>query len=177
MPKRKKEPKQVKKTLDTYSPKRRRGRPGVRPSEISGRSYNYRLIFSQIWDVVGSALLKAKTEEDVIRAFDARPIYQQEFASIASLVLKVLRDLKFPKRPEPQRNFLADSLAGRGWISPRRSRDICLQERNKEKEHEIICREYYVECTCGYKGPALDGGCRKCGVGKSSYPRLDFSWQ
>jgi hypothetical protein len=175
MPKREKKPKQAKKTLDAFSPKRGRGRPGVRASEIGGRGENYRLIFSQIWDAVGSALLKAKTEEDVDRAFDPRPVYKHEFVPMASLILRVLHDPKFPKRPEPQRNFLANSLAGRGWISPRRSRDICLQERNK-KENHIIRREYYIECTCGYKGPALDGGCRRCGAGKSSHPRLDFNW-
>lgn len=167
--------KRIEKPLDTFSPKRRRGRPGVGASEIGGRSYDYRLKFSHIWDVVGDPLLKAKSEEDVIRSFDARPIYQQEFAPIAGLILQVLKDPKFPKRPEPQRNFLADSLAGRGWISPRRSRDICLQERNKKEDH-IIRREYYVECTCGYNGPALDGGCRKCGAGKSSHSVVHFDW-
>jgi hypothetical protein len=171
-----KEAKRAKKSLDTISPKRGRGRPGVRASEISGRAGHYRLIFEQTWEVLGNDLISAKTEKDVIRVFEQRPTYQQEFQPIASLIIRVLRDPKFPKRPEPQRNFLADSLAGRGWISPRRSRDICLQERNKKEDH-IIRREYYVECTCGYKGPALDGGCRRCGVGKFSHPIFRFDWQ
>lgn len=177
MRRRKNSIKQAEKTLDAFSEKRKRGRPGVRAPEIAGRGENYRLIFSQIWDVVGSALLSAKTEGDVIRAFEQRFVYLREFEPLASLILQVLGEPKFPKRTEPQRNFLADSLAGRGWISPRRSRDICLKERGKKKEDHVIRREYYVECTCGYKGPALDEGCRKCGAGRSSRPLLHLNWQ
>ena len=80
------------------------------------------------------------------------------------------RDARFPKRPEPQRNFLADSLAGRGLISPRRSRDICERER-KTKVHYIIRQDYYIECTCRYKGPARYGQCPKCGTDRA-YPPI-----
>ena len=169
MPKRKKARKTPKKALDTVSGKRPRGRPGVRPSEISGRSYHYRLLFSQIWKDVGDALLKAQTEEEVVRAFDPWPSYKQDFAPISALVLKVLREQKFPKRRKPQINFLADSLAGRGWISPRRSRDICERER-KKKVNYIIRQDYYIECTCRYKGPALHGRCPRCGTDRLSLP-------
>jgi hypothetical protein len=114
---------------------------------------------------VGDALLKAQTEEEVIRAFDPWPSYQRDFAPMASLILQVLRDPKFPKRPEAQMSFLAESLAGVGVISPRRSRDICEQERRKEKKkHYIIRQDFYIECTCRYKGPALQGRCPKCGT-------------
>ncbi len=174
MPKRKKARETPKKGLDTVFGKRGRGRPGVRRSEISGRGDNYRIIFSQIWKDVGEALLKAETEEDVVRAFDPRPSYQQEVAPMASLILQVLRDPKFPKRTEPQRNFLADSLAGRGLISPRRSRDICEQER-KKKVNYIIRQDYYIECTCRYKGPALHGRCPKCGTDRLSLPLASAS--
>ncbi len=169
MPKRKKARKARKKPLDTIYGKRPRGRPGVRPSEIRGRGDHYRLIFSQIWKVVGAVLLKARNEEDVIRVFDLAASYKLEFAPVASPILRVLRDPKFPKRPEPQRNFLADSLAGRGLISPRRSRDICEQER-KKKVHLIIRQDYYIECTCRYKGPALHGSCPKCGTDRLALP-------
>src|SRR5437867_6072956 len=64
-----------------------------------------------------------------------------------------------------QINFLADSLAGTGIVSPRRSRDICAAERAKEKRtHRIIRFEFYVECSCGYKGPSENHACRKCGA-------------
>lgn len=169
MAKRKKARKTRKKPLDMVLGKRPRGRPGVRASEIRGRGDHYRLIFKQIWQDVGEALLKAQNEEEVSRAFDASPSYKVEFAPVASLILRTLRDSKFPKRAEPQRNFLADSLAGRGLISPRRSRDICEQER-KKKVHYIIRQDYYIECTCHYKGPALHGRCPKCGTGETSLP-------
>jgi len=107
----------------------------------------------------------------VIRAFDPWPHYQRDFEPIAPVILKILREPKFPKRREVQMNYLADSLAGRGWISPRRSRDICEQER-KKKEHCIIRQDYYIECTCHYKGPALFGKCPKCGTDKLSLALL-----
>ena len=61
----------------------------------------------------------ANTKEEVIKALEPTP-YKDEFAGIASLVLQVVRDPKFPKRREAQINFLGNSLAGRGLISPRR---------------------------------------------------------
>jgi hypothetical protein len=174
------------KTLDTVSPKRGRGRPGVRASEIKGRADHYRLLFTQIWNDrtdargeflkgLGNALLGAKTEEKVIRAFAPWPSHQREFEPIASVVLKVLREPKFPKRRKTQINFLADSLAGWGWISPRRSRDICERERSKiKKEHCIIRQDFYIECTCRYKGPALYGKCPKCGTEELSLALSDL---
>ena len=80
-------------------------------------------------------------------------------------VLQVLREPKFPKQRAPQSNFLADSLAGLGWISPRRSRDICERERAKGKRaHHIIRYEFYVECSCGYKGRSRKYACPNCGA-------------
>ncbi len=114
-------------------------------------------------------MLKAQTEEDVVRAFDPWPNYRRDFEPIASQILKVLREPKFPKRREAQINFLADFLAGRGGISARRSRDICEQER-KKKVNYIIRQDYYIECTCRYKGPALHGRCPKCGTDRLSLP-------
>lgn len=153
--------------LDMFYGKRGRGRPGVRASEIAGRSYNYRMIFGQIWDVVGEPLLLATSEAEVIQALEKDGRYTNEFRPLASLILRVRNEKRFPKKREPQIGFLADSLAGRGWISPRRSRDICEQERAKERrksKHKILRHEYYVECSCGYKGPALNNACRECGA-------------
>jgi len=128
-----------------------------------GRADNYRGIWSNIWDTVGKQLLQAESEEDVIKAFELEAHYKSEFAPIAALILKVLREKKFPKTKEAQINFLADSLAGREWISPRRSRDICEVER-KKPIHHIIRQDFYIECTCGYEGPAYKNACPKCGA-------------
>jgi hypothetical protein len=168
MPKSKKPTKKPQNPLDT-SPKRRgRGRPyKIRASEVSGRAYNYRSIFNQTWDVLGEQLLKAKTEGEVLQTFEHTG-YKNEFAALASLILKVLRDVDFPKRDKEARiNFLADSLAARGIVTPRTSRDICARERARERHkstHRILCHEFYVECSCGYKGPARNNACRKCGA-------------
>jgi len=167
--KRKKPQKQAEKPLDRGVGERGPGRPGVSFSEIRGRADNYRFIFGQIWERLQDPLLNAKTEQEAIQAFEqyGSPYAQQFVPALASLILKVIQEPKFPKRPEPQAHFLADSLAGRGWISPSRSRDICGSERAKDRlksPYRILRREFYIECSCGYKGPARDDACRKCGA-------------
>lgn len=135
----------------------------MQASEISGRAYNYRLIFSQIGDTVRNELLTAQTKEAVIQAFE-RTAYQREFESLAALILKVLREPDFPKRDrEAQIGFLGDSLAARGELTPRTSRDICQRERlRQERAHHIISYEFKIECSCGFKGFSKDHGCPKC---------------
>ena len=177
MPKSKKAAKKGKKALDSFSVKRGRGRPGVRKSEIRGRGNHYRMIFEQIWRDLRKPLLWAKTQEEITRAFEdyGKPYNPRFVPDLSSLILKVIREPKFPKRPAAQIGFLADSLAGLGRISPRRARDICEQERKRqEKEHYIIRQDFYIECTCRYKGPALHGKCPKCGAGGASLPFPPF---
>jgi hypothetical protein len=53
-------------------------------------------------------------------------------------------------------------------VTPRRSREICAEERAKIR-HVIVRREYYIECSCGYEGPARDGACRNCGTRELSW--------
>lgn len=161
---------EAQKPLDTSSPKKQRGRPPrMRGSEIWGRAENYRGIFKYIWDALRTPLLEAGTEDEVIQAFEKYgQAYAREFIPHqAGLILKVIHDPNFPKTPEPQMNFLADSIAALGRVSPRRSRDIAAQERARYRaktKHHILRHEFYVECSCGYKGPARDSACRKCGA-------------
>jgi hypothetical protein len=114
------------------------------------------------------ALAAAKTEDDVTRALDSAFSHvQNELKPLILLIFQALREPDFPKRQEKQLDFLADSLSARGQVSPRRSRDICAETRAIERaksRHRIVRREYYVECSCGYKGPARDNACRKCGA-------------
>ncbi len=173
MPIRKKQRTKGKKALDLIFEKPKRGRPAaICPSEVRNRGDNYRLIFGQIWNVVGQPLLKAQTEQEVLQALEKDSRYAPEFRADATLILEVLRERKFPKRRNAQIGFLADSLAARGVTSARRSRDICERERN-EKVHYIKRQDFYIECTCGYKGPALYGKCLKCGTEKI-HPALDL---
>lgn len=176
MAKRKQTREKVAKPLDTLSRKRPRGRPGVRASEVRGRADSYRWILNEVWGRLGPQLLQAESAEEVTRAFEegASPYGREFMPALAGLVLKVIREPKFPVRRVPQANFLADSLAGRGWISPRRSRDICEKERKKEV-HYIVRQDFYIQCTCGYKGPAMHGNCPKCGTSKLNLPHPPFT--
>ena len=166
------------KALDAIREKRGRGRPCfVRHSEVFGRAENYRQTFGFFWSALNGPLLAAKTIPDVIEAFEKHAdAYAREFIPrLAEDVLNVLREPKFPRRPGPQIKFLADSLAGRPNVEPRTSRDICAKERAKERAkslHKILRKEFYVECSCGYKGPARNNACRKCGAEISILPEM-----
>lgn len=162
----KKDRKKSRKALDTSLPKRPRGRPiTVEASAVTGRADNWRGIFEQIWEPFWPSFSNAQSEDDVHDALKKAREYEGEFQPLAALMLEVKNDPKFPKRAGAQINFLADSLGGVGIVTPRSSRDICAKERaRQEKEHQILRVEYYVVCSCGYKGPSLDHACRKCGA-------------
>lgn len=163
----KRDRKKSKKTLDKSLPKRPPGRPAtVDASAVMGTADNWRGIFSYIWDAFWPSFSTAQSEDDVCDALKKAREYEGEFKPLARLMLEVKNHPKFPKRNADARiNFLADSIAGRGIVTARRSRDICAEERAKqEKEHHILRVEYYVECSCGHKGPSLDHACRKCGA-------------
>ncbi len=102
----------------------------------------------------------------MIRAFQEGYPGESEFMPYrAPLILKVLKERTFPKRRKAQINFVADSVAGLGLVSARRSRDICVEDRARARRaHHIIRYEFYVECSCGYKGHSIDHACRKCGA-------------
>ncbi len=161
--------KKAKNPLDRFSEKRGRGRPRrMRFSEIGGRANNFRWIFDQVWDRFWPLFAKAETKEQVVQAFEkgASPYHGNFLPWAAPLALRVKRERRFPKTRTAQSNFLADSLAGVGVVSPRRSRDICERDRADAKRATyIIRREFYVECSCGYKGPARDNACPKCKAG------------
>jgi hypothetical protein len=165
--KHKKASKKDNKPLDTISEKRRRGRhPKVIASWVRGRADNYRWILNQIWNQVGPRLLQAETREDVVRSFEDTEVggYAVQFVILADLILKVVRDPDFPKRSREARiNFLADSIAGDLSVTPRTARDICARERARIKRaHHIIRYEFWIECSCGYKGRSKNHACPKC---------------
>jgi hypothetical protein len=74
-------------------------------------------------------------------------------------ILVVKMEKKFPKRAMPQIKFLANSLnslAGRPNVEFRTSRDICakaLAEEKARSPYKILRKEFYIECSCGFKGP------------------------
>jgi hypothetical protein len=168
-----KAPKTPEKTFDTVLEKRGRGRPQNIPrSWVIGRADNYRSNLTQVWTELSEPLLKAETKEDVITALkDQGQPYAHNLVPLASEILALIRDRHFPRRPKARIGFLADSLAGMPTIAARTARDICVKERAKGRAkqqaispHKIIRKEFYIECECGYKGPARDNACRKCGA-------------
>jgi len=129
------------------------------------------MMLAEVWPKLRDPLLAIEIgrEEEVIRAFENyAQRYAQEFVPrLASDILRVIYEQRFPKRPKAQINFLADSLAGRPNVEPRRSRDICGEERAKEgakSPHKILRKEFYIVCSCSYKGPARNDACPKCGA-------------
>jgi hypothetical protein len=147
---------------------RGRGRPPkIRASEVYGRAENWRDILDQVWERLWPLLSNAQSEAEVTRAFQdgARPYDQTFVPGLSALTLQVLRESTLPKRRKPLLRFLADSLAGVGVVTPRRSRDICAQERaNRATAPHILRYEFYVECSCGYKGHSKNHACPKCGA-------------
>jgi hypothetical protein len=172
----KKRPKEAEKTLDAFlgsvkNPKKNnRGRKrALLYKTLTGRASNYEFQLSQVWQRLETPLLAAETENEVTIAFNqfAQP-YDGDFVPrLSSDILLLLKDQDFPQRTIPQIKFLARSLAGRSTLSFRRSRDICEMEALREKRkpaHRILRREFFIECSCGYKGPALDNDCPRCGA-------------
>jgi len=165
----KKAPQLPQKILDTFSRTRGRGRPWKVPHPtVIGRAGNYRYIFTQVWPALRGPLIAARNEQEVVQALQetAKP-YAHDFVPLASDILYVIRETKFPKRSKAQIGFLADSLAGRPNLEPRTSRDICGEARSTERTkspHKILRKEFYIECSCGYQGPARDNTCRECGA-------------
>ena len=158
--------------LDLASQKRGRGRPQkIARSWVVGRAPNYRRALGYVWAELSGPLLAATTAEQVIEAFQKHAsLYASNFAPrFAADILALIHDPHFPRRRlKAQIGFLADSLAGRPDITARRSRDICTEERAAHRatsnQHKILRTEFYIECSCGYKGPARDSACRKCGA-------------
>lgn len=180
--KRKKTTKQRGIALDTLRANSRRGRPPrMRASEIYGRAENYR---TQFWErrydkrtkqmvrdhpaEWAELLSSASTEDELRKALDGAPGYiQMQFANFLPLILSIIKEKTFPKTTAARLDYLADSLGGLREVSTRRSRDVCGRERAKQRvksPYQILRHEYYIECSCGYKGPARDDACRKCGA-------------
>jgi hypothetical protein len=151
--------------------KKPRGRPvRIDPGIVVGSADTFRAWFHQFWPKLGSHILSAKSSEEVGRAINEHaPSISAGLTPHSDLIFKIMHDRRFPRaRTTSQMHFLADSLGGQGFVTPRRSREICAAERTKVR-HVIVRREYYIECSCGYKGPALEGACRECGTGELSW--------
>lgn len=127
------------------------------------------IVFTEIWHKLSGPLPVVRSVEEVIEVFQSQAApYTQEFVPrLASDILNVTSENEFPKRAKTQIKFLANSLAGRPTVKASPSRDICAKGRAEEKArwpHKILRKEFYVECSRGFKGPTLNNACRKCGA-------------
>jgi hypothetical protein len=165
MTKRKEDRKNPRYALDTISTKRGRGRPvKVVPSAVRGRADNFRVLLTNIWGK-SEGFLTANSAEEIGTIFQTAMPGNSELVSLSPLFLKVLKEPHFPKRRNARINFLADSVAGVGEVTPRRSRDICAEQRKQDvKRHQILRYEFWIECSCGYKGRSENHSCKKCGA-------------
>lgn len=140
----------------------------MQPEWVVGTADLYNVQFTNVWERVGRRLLGAPSPDEVLNVLVRLGglISGTIDLKFATRVYAVVHDPRFPKaRGKAQVRFLADSLGGGDLLTPRRSRDICAQERAKAKKAQHIIRfEYYVECSCGYKGRSLDHACKKCGA-------------
>src|SRR5260370_13522504 len=140
-------------------PKKERGRgrpPHIDRSIVVGQADQYRAVLLQFWPKLGPRLLAAQSPEEIVRAVreDAAGI-SGSLVPFAELILKIVRDPKFPRaRSKSQIHFLADSLGGQGFVTPRRSREICAEERSKLR-HVIVRRGYYIEGSFRFEATAL----------------------
>jgi hypothetical protein len=160
----------VRTTMSTHKSSKKRG-PGrerrANPHLVLGLANVLRTQFSQAWPILGNQLLDAKSPEEVMSVLkkDGGQIGGLKGLGFSTRVFEIIhRDRKFPcARLKSQIHFLADSLGAEGVVTFRRSREICAIERKKVR-HRIVRREFYIECTCTYRGPALNGGCPDCGT-------------
>jgi hypothetical protein len=152
----------------TDSAKKRGRKAQVRVSEICHRAYDLK----QILDVNRKKfdweqLLAAKSDEELAHilreTFDRA---KELLLHKPGLLLSALHDRQFPKKSrQAQEQFIVDSLAALGQVSIRRSRDIVQRERSiRKKRGTILRREFYIECSCEYEGPAYRDACPKCGA-------------
>ena len=156
---------------------KKRGRKSqVHVSELRNRAYDFKLILEVNRKRIDWArLLEASSEQDLGDVLkEAHNRARERLLYKPELLLRTLKDKKFPKQDrDAQERFIADSLAAEGRVSIRRSRDIVQRDRSaRKKRGKILRREFYVECSCGYTGPALNDACPECGA-EVSY--LDFA--
>ena len=78
-------------------------------------------MLEKYWPVIGDTLSNAKSESDVVAA-----------------ISKIDENARTYFDPFPD---LADSLGGRGQVSPRRSRDTCAKDR-KTVRHKIYRQRF-----------------------------------
>ncbi len=161
-------------------PRDPRGRkPVLFPEEVLEHAeFILKVVVSLKDRIAWDKLEVAKTEAEAEAAIARVPLfYRKILKDRLTAILTWVREGKFPRKNLKRKmHHFANSIAADVFLSPRRSRDLCSEQRRRkrvEKPKMLLCREFYIECTCGYRGPARRGGCRRCGTQKLS-PSLQW---
>jgi len=151
----------------------------MRIRTITGHGYNYGHTFlhagDRFWEQVHALRNIKRTELDTRKLVLGRHTLEsvnwrtslpiQLSDRFVCAFIEAVRDRHFPKRRKAQARFLGDSLGADGELSPRRSRDICGEQRAIQKRAQHIIRyEFYIECSCQFKGHSLGHACPRCGA-------------
>lgn len=157
--------------------KRRGRKPILLPEEVLEHAEFMLKVVASLkdeiaWDKLEAARTEAEAESAITRV---PPFYREILKDRFAAILTWVREGKFPRKNLKRKmHHFADSIAADIFMSPRRSRDICSEERKRvQNATTLLCREFYIECTCGYRGPARRGSCRRCGTRRLS-PGLEW---
>jgi hypothetical protein len=138
----------------------------VRISEMRNLAYDLGLIFEVNRKRIDWAqFVRARSEEELrVALTNAYERAREKLLYKPDLLIDTLKDKSFPTRNQrAQEQFIVDSLAAKGKVSPRRSRDIIQRERSiRKRQGRILRREFYIECSCGYHGEAYRDCCPVC---------------
>jgi hypothetical protein len=155
-------------SLLTQIRKKRGPKPRGRTSEYCNCAYDFKLLLELDRPRIDwQKMLKANSDEDLAWVLkDVCPRARERFFYKSELLLAALKDIQFPKQDrEAQEQFIADSLAAEGRVSIRTSRDLVQADRSaRKKRGKIVRREFYIECSCGFQGPAYRDACPDCGA-------------
>jgi hypothetical protein len=90
----------------------------------------------------------------------------RRYSRIRERILQAVRDPQFRRKKSPwaKINFIADSVGCLDTPSLRYSRNLVQEERKRERLRIVSC-EFYIRCSCGYKGPTESGSCPECKSG------------
>jgi len=148
----------------------------MRRRTIAGHGYNYGHAFlyagDRFWEQVQALRNIKRTELDkgklvlgrhTLESVNWRTSLPSPLSDdFVAAFVEAARDRNFPKRRKAQARFLGESLGAEGEVSPRRSRDICGEERTRTRVKNIAPpAEFYIRC-CGKKRWTVDQLCPEC---------------
>jgi hypothetical protein len=124
----------------------------------------FRAALPSLWADLAAAASADEVTKGVREAFERADVrYIHEFEPLTTQLLEAVLSPKFPKGHDSRARFVADSLAARGRVRVRRSRDLVGEVRQQiGRPGRILRVEMYVECSCGYQGPSHDRACPNC---------------